>query len=473
MNNKFKILIMLCLALSMLFVSCAERGPGDDLIEREDEEDFVPTSDADVDEELLQKYQTHKENAPLAFKSYSANSAADFEYTAEGDAVTIDKYIGTADIVVIPDKIDGKSVTKLSATSFAGLAVRAVYVPDSVKVIEKGAFESAKSLATLRVPFVGNGEGDRNGGVIFGADDYISNGLKVPGSLKMLIIGEGESEIVSDGLSYFKSLEAVILPQSLEKIGQFAFNECHSLVYVDFGGVRHIEEYAFLSCESLISLELPVSCETIGLGAFMQCDSLKYMSLHFVGGSKSENQYIGYIFGAENRAWNNNFMPVSLSYITLDCEKIPDMALEGCINLIEVTLENGVKEIGERAFSNCRSMQGIIFADSVEKISADAFINCYTLEKIEFSSNSRLNEIGMQAFMNCTSLTSVKLPSGVTSLPTGTFSGCARLESIAGVNITSVGSGAFYACDGLKAAVGISKSGVDPTGNSKLADILN
>ncbi len=469
---KNEIIIALALTLCLCASGCAERGPGDELIERESETEFTPTPDVDVDADLLKKYQTHKENAPLAFKSNSENPASDFEYSDVDGGLQIDKYIGEGDIVVIPDTIDGKAVVSLAASGFSGQSVRAVYIPDSVKTIKKGAFEGCTSLSTLRVPFVGDGEGDDNGGVIFGADDYVSNGLKIPGSLKMLIVGEGETEVASNSLSYFKSLEAIILPQSLQKIGQFAFNECRSLVYVDFGGTRSIEEYAFLSCESLISLEIPDSVEEISLGAFMQCDSLKYISVSFVGGSKAQNQYIGYIFGAEERAWNESFVPAALSYITVRGESVPDMAFEGCRHLIEVTLAEGVKTVGERAFSNCKSMQSVIFADSVESIGADAFANCYTLEKIEFGSSSALNTIGMQAFMNCSSLAKAILPTGIVELPAGVFTGCKSLKSVECVSVTEVNTNAFYGCSALETAKGIEESGVAQTGNSALLEIL-
>ena len=449
MKNKFRILLAVVLLLCMVLSSCANRGPGKDLIDREEAGEFIPTPDVDVDPALLQKYQTHKENAPLAFTTYEDNPASDFEYSVTESGVAIDKYIGERDIVVIPDTIEEKSVISLGAAAFSGQSVRAVYVPDSVKTIKKGAFEGCKSLSTLRLSFIGDGEGDSNGGVIFGADDYVSNGLMIPGSLKMLIIGEGVTEIKPNSLSYFKSLEAIILPDSMEKIGQFAFNECRSLVYVDFGGTKVIEEYAFLCDESLISLEIPDSVTEIALGAFMQCDSLKFISLPFVGGTESANRYIGYIFGAESLSWNGDFTPMTLSYVTVRGEEIPAEAFDGCVNLIEVTLADGVKTVGERAFANCKSMQSVIFADSVETISADAFLNCYTLLTVDISSTSSLKALGIQSFMNCRSLTEIKLPAGVTELPSGVFWGCKALTIVEGVGIVNISDTAFRGCEAL------------------------
>ena len=432
MNKRISLALILFVATCLSLVGCADRGPGDKLIEREEETEFVATPDIDPSEDLINKYKMHKENAPLAFKSNSENPSTDFEYSVLDDGIAINKYIGSGDIVVIPSVIEGKSVVSLSGESFAQSNVRAVFVPDSVKAIGKGAFEDCKSLSTLRVPFIGDGEGDNNGGVIFGADDTISNGIKVPGALKMLILGEGELEVSASSLAYFKSLEAIILPSSLQKIGQFAFNECRSLVYIDFGGTKLIEEYAFLSCDSLVSVEIPDTVIEIRLGAFMQCDSLKYISLPFVGSNAEENRYIGYIFGAENKAWNNSFLPMTLSYITVRGESVPDMAFEGCNNIIEVTLADGVKTVGERAFSNCKSMQSIYIADSVESIGADAFSNCYTLGKVDISGSSSLKSIGIQAFMNCKSLKSIKLPISVDALPKDVFLGCDSLLSVNG-----------------------------------------
>lgn len=449
MKTKIIFALAMCLVACLCFSGCADKGPGNNLISREEETEFKPTPDVDVNSDLLQKYNSHKENAPLAFTANSENPASDFEYSQTDDGVVIDKYIGQGDIVVIPEAIEGKSVISLSENSFKESAVRAVYVPDTVKTIKSGAFEGAKNLSTIRVPFIGNGEGDLNGGCIFGSEDHISNAIKVPGSLKMLIVGEGETEISSNSLSYFKNLEAIVLPDTVKKIGQFAFYECRSLVYVDFGGTKAIEEYAFTLCDSLISIEIPDMVEQIRLGAFMQCNSLKYISLPYIGSSKTENQYIGYIFGAENKAWNNSFVPASLSYVTVTGEVVPDMAFEGCENLIEVTLSSRVKSIGERAFSNCKSMQSIQISDSVTSIGANAFSNCYTLSKIELSSKSALTSIGMQCFLNCRSLKKVTLPSGVSTLPSGVFSGCVSLEEFDGAGIAAVDDTAFRGCEKL------------------------
>ena len=79
MNNKKFVTLALLVGLCLSAAGCANYGPGNDLIDREPVEDFVPTPDIDVDEELMQKYQAHKENAPLAFKSNNENSASDFE----------------------------------------------------------------------------------------------------------------------------------------------------------------------------------------------------------------------------------------------------------------------------------------------------------------------------------------------------------------------------------------------------------
>ena len=65
------------------------------------------------------------------------------------------------------------------------------------------------------------------------------------------------------------------IPNSVETIGDSAFDGCESLVSVTIpGSVKSIGSYAFYDCTSLTSVTIGNSVETIGSSAFRYCTSL-------------------------------------------------------------------------------------------------------------------------------------------------------------------------------------------------------
>ena len=161
MNKKIVcgfISLFFLLSLSISLFSCIEspkQANGGDG-EKESETEFVPSAQEE-DRELSQRYNEYKENSTLAFTNNQPASMTDFTLENTDGGVAIAKYIGKSDIVVIPHTLGEQAVVSILKGAFEDATVRAVSVPDSVKIIEDGAFAGCKSLVTLRVPFVGNG----------------------------------------------------------------------------------------------------------------------------------------------------------------------------------------------------------------------------------------------------------------------------------------------------------------------------
>ena len=63
-----------------------------------------------------------------------------FEYEFQGDNALITGFRGEAKELVIPGKIDGKVVTKITENSFKNLDIKKVILPPTIKDIENGAF---------------------------------------------------------------------------------------------------------------------------------------------------------------------------------------------------------------------------------------------------------------------------------------------------------------------------------------------
>ncbi len=432
------------LSLLLAFASCVEKPQTDTSGNWEGKEDFKVEDK--FDEELVKRYDEYKENVSLAFTANTPEDESHFATESYGDGVKITGFSGDSTIIVVPDTIGGKAVLAIGAKAFSGKNIRAVSLPDSVESIEKGAFAGCDKLSTLRLPFVGDGGENDFLGYIFGASKYEEQSLKVPASLDMVILGDKTAKISDNAFAGCKSISAVVLPKNVESIGAFAFYECKDLVYADIGAVREIGEYAFGHCSSLLSLTVD-SAEKIGRGALFDCSSLRALTLSFVGESKTENRFIGHIFGAESADFNDEFVPASLRTVNLNCEEIPHRAFALCAYIMNVNLSESVEKIGVRAFYGCRSIQNIAIPDGVKTVGDDAFFGCDNLESVSFGSGTE--SIGMQAFYGCRALKAVVIPEKVTEIKPSTFALCSALESVELNNVKRIGKDAFWKCEAL------------------------
>ncbi len=415
----------------------------------ESKEEFTAAEDMnDVVSANAAKHEEYKGKVGLAFNQAPEADASCFEYEELGEGeVKITSYIGKDSIVVIPEKIGEASVVALGASAFAGSSVRAIYVPDSVRAIEKGALEGTDALVTLRIPFVGDGGESTHFGCIFGADSYEYHGIKVPATLEVVIVGSGEA-VAENAFAGCKALRAVVLPEEIKAVEKFAFYECARLVYVQLGGdVSEIGNYAFGYCSSLYSLSL-AGAERVGFGALYECNSLYSLTLSQVGETASDNRFLGYMFGAESADYNDNFVPLSLREVSLvGCDEIPDRAFGGCAYIARFNLGEGIKSIGVRAFYGCRSLEKIKLPESMTTVGDDAFFGCDNLEAVDFGGG--VEKIGMQAFYGCRSLKSVTLPDKVVEIKPSTFALCKALTTVELNNVKAIGKDAFKGCSSL------------------------
>ena len=386
-----------------------------------------------------------------AFATTPAAPAADLTYTAEDGVVTVTGYTGSEVVVVIPDTLDGMPVTAIGEGAFAGMnSLKAVALPDSVQTVGFGAFAGCVALTTLRTP-VYTVDADRAYfGALFGATTHAANGSSVPRGLTTLILTGGE-EIPDYAFYGCTSLVAVSLPDSLTSIGNFGFYGCESLAYVDAGDspLTLVGEWAFTNCKALLQLHLPATVKGMGFAMLEGCAVLEDLTVPFVGGSTTENRYLGHLFGASDYTFTEGYLPASLMRVTVaeGCTEIPDNAFFECSSVREIVLPEGIRTVGRRAFYGCERLAAVTLPDSVTSVGDDAYHGCIRLAS--FEGGAGLTTLGVQAFMDCLSLTSVTLPDGVTHLPNACFWGCASLETVTAEGVTSHGEQTFRGCGKL------------------------
>ena len=155
--------------------------------------------------------------------------------------------------------------------------------------------------------------------------------------VKTVIIGEGITEIghcAFKGYAGFKNLEAAVLPQSLETIGECAFFGCQKLKAVNLPsnlkeighdafyhtGIKNIvfpESLTYLgnafNYSALVSVYVPENVESIDGSAFDRCDNLKKITFTKVVCSVKNCNALEEIvypvdYGAYNYAYYHDFM---------------------------------------------------------------------------------------------------------------------------------------------------------------------
>lgn len=136
-------------------------------------------------------------------------------------------------------------------------------------------------------------------------------------------------------------------------------------------------------------------------------------------------------------------------------EKVANFAFSLCSKLTAVTLEEGIKEIGENAFSGCNALQTIGYPASLTAIGRGAFAGCNQLRHAQLPKN--LASIGQETFAgNQFADSKLLLPIKVAAIPIAAFDGCKlqmailppTLKSIEEDAFRGAGSCDFYMFDG-------------------------
>jgi hypothetical protein len=284
-------------------------------------------------------------------------------------------------------------------------------------------------------------------------------------NLESIEIGEGLTELPDEFLMNCSKLSSVVLPSTLERIGDYAFTKNSRLNGVDLKEVEIIGAFAF-SQSGLASIVIPGSVTTIGSNAFSDCYSLANVTLEEGVEIIANSAFTGTCFTSIHipstvseisNVIGTEVFPKSLKSFTVSEDSnvfyaddgilytkaddhicyypasrtgevtigydVPDSLLSGT-GLTKVILLDGVTSIGQMAFNQCTSLKEVVMSDSVASI-------------------------GNMAFYQCTSLETVTMSKNVTQLPNNCFDGCSNLTDIDLSNLTSIGNGSMQFCSSL------------------------
>lgn len=243
------------------------------------------------------------------------------------DGVLI-SYNGCADNINVPE-----GVTRITNGAFyparnnyKSIGIAGIILPSSLKSIDENAFTN------LLVPWVAFGISEYNehfsvqDGVLFNKDKTLLIKYPIDKQDFEYAVPDTVKQISPNAFKYARNLRKLVLPSSLENIGEEAITALNNLQYIDFSKTKLVEFPKSLcaSCNKLIDVKFPTNLRKIGWGAFFGDNSLRQISL-----------------------------PNELT-------EIAECAFGNCSNLSDINISKSVVKIGESAFTECTSLHSII-----------------------------------------------------------------------------------------------------------------
>ena len=394
-------------------------------------------------------------------------------------------------VIKINDKVFSGNTNLTSVTLPEGLVeignyafsgcknLESVTLPESLTTLGDRAFYACKLLKTIKIP---------------------SGVTAIPGScfdgcssLESVTIPEGVTDIGNEAFSGC-NLNALTLPESLVKIGSWAFYYNRSLKSINIPAkVKTIEEWAFTYC-GLTELVIPEGVTTIGQRAF-SANSLQKLTLPSTITSIGEsafydnNRFLSIICNAatpptlgadvfgrsittsikvpmasiaayrQAEGWKNfinyyggEMISDGITYWFNEKEAMVAVAEAA---LTEANIPSAVEfegnrcqviKINDKVFSGNTNLTTVSLPENLVEIGAFAFNECKNLASVALPES--LTTLGDRAFYACKSLKTIKIPSGITIIPDSCFYECSSLESVTiPEGVTAVGGDALRFCN--------------------------
>lgn len=209
------------------------------------------------------------------------------KYIIREDKAVITGYTGSPEVLIIPEKIEGKDVVGIRENAFYKCeSLKEVSIPENVSFIGHHTFFECTSLEKVELSenLCSMGEGAFSGCISLSE-------IKLPENLKTV-----------EEKSFYNcvNLKTVNCTRYVEDIENYAFANCFELENIYFGEkLMSIGDYAFAGCKNLDRVYIPDSVIDMG------CCSFGY----YDGSSKADTDFL--ISGSKNSlgklyALNNN-----------------------------------------------------------------------------------------------------------------------------------------------------------------------
>ncbi|MBR6553965.1 MAG: leucine-rich repeat domain-containing protein [Clostridia bacterium] len=306
----------------------------------------------------------------------------------DGEAILLG-YKGNDKELTLPATLGGKPVTEIWQNAFSmlgdvrGESMDKVVIPEGVKRIGEMAFFECGELSSVVLP--------------------------------------DSLEFIGDGAFSGCALRKVKIPSSVAVIPADCFSSCSWLTEVEIPeGVTEIHEDAFRN-SSLKTVSLPASVTEIHPSAFSRLQLLTSFTV------SSENPvYSG---------WGNCLLKGDT--VVLATGEFPR----------EFSLPEGVRVIGENAFASAEYLKSVVLPSTLERIENGAFSACTRLTCTRIPEG--VTYVGDRAFYSTEALAEVILPESLTHIGDSAFAGAALTSVYVPKGVTFIGREAFAYNDNL------------------------
>ena len=231
-----------------------------------------------------------------------------------------------------------------------------------------------------------------NNNAIVGVKCPLYGEIHIPTYINGVTITEIGNEAFANQTLFTK----IVIPRPIVKIGDRAFINCTNLSEVNiyqttyilfipfYSCLESIGNEAFSYCTSLLSIDLPESINKLGFFAF---DSSTQLTSY--GGTRANVDLIvpeGTSSAYQANGWQD-FNYVEIRLTTAGAIKVKSGQLRGEIHIPSFLMNRSVTEVSSEAFENQTQITSVKM-DAVKNINSEAFAGCSNLERVSIVSGA-------------------------------------------------------------------------------------
>ena len=202
------------------------------------------------------------------FNEYGYTTTISYAYEINDNEVSIRQYLGNSVNVTIPEKIDGKPVTKIKESAFRKTKVESVILPSKVNEVQAYAFaecENLVSVTTKSKDYIKFNHLTFEDSKINFIDSVLDKGYYMVGNNLALVntyaikgvvkIPYGVKVIEESFFNYSTKMTELHLPDTIEKISANSLSQCTALYYIKLPKSLKTIEKAFYGCAKLYFID--------------------------------------------------------------------------------------------------------------------------------------------------------------------------------------------------------------------------
>ena len=329
--------------------------------------------------------------------------------------------------------------------------LNSITIPESVTTIGRGAFYGCSGLTSITIP-----------------ESVTDIGYQAFGNCKYII---QNNSILMPSLDYITSNDVLYVSDEVVDTYREAFpNNSAQIIGKSYFGVTNVNIDAVSESSSALAeqigednllnitkLKLSGKINSYDMmiirNKMVNLRELDMENVDIVG--NNYEYYSG--FHSEDSVFGGYFLykkTIEKVILPKHIISIGDYALSGSSISDIVFTGHDLRTIGKDAFSHCNNLYNISIPEGVENIGQVAFEGGYgypgdsRLEVIKLPKS--LKQIGNRCFANCIFLTEIEIPENIIIIPSDIFNSCSRLINVKlSPKTTYIGDFAFQGCSSL------------------------